>query len=211
MPESDLKRPFLVSATLLAVYAVIVAWAYYEQATSWPHEGSWAFIAYVFLCPGIMFQAFNLGFMRFKGRLLSRRMLTRLATIPLGLLLAAQLDQSASALSMQGFVEARVPLVAKVGANPASACGTDPKHYEIPAVAEYNRQAGRLHPSGKLRHDDKRFVLSYPGSSMDIDGSTIYYDSSAKTWSKYHNNDLEKAGALAKLTEGLAECGLRAP
>jgi hypothetical protein len=211
MPESNLRRPIIVSAVLLAAYAAIVAWSFYEQATSWPHEGSWASVAFIFLCPGIVFQAFNLAFMHLKGRLLARRMLTRLATIPLGLALAVVLGQSASALSMRGFVEAYAPLVAKVGANPASACGQDPKHFEIPATAVYNRGAGRMQPTGKLKHGDKRFVLAFAGGSMDIDGSTLYYDSGARTWSKFHNDDREKAASLAKLTEGLAECALRAP
>jgi hypothetical protein len=87
------------------------------------------------------------------------------------------LGQSASALSMGGFVEAYAPLVSKVGANPASACSQDPKHFEIPATADYNRQAGRMQPTGKLKHGDKRFVLAFAGGSMDIDGSTLYYDS----------------------------------
>jgi hypothetical protein len=98
-----------------------------------------------------------------------------------------------------------------VSASPASACGSDPKHFEIPAVADYNRQAGRDQPRGMLKHDDKRFVLSYSGSSIDMDGSTLYYDSDTKAWSKFHNNEQEKTGALAKLTAGLAECALRAP
>jgi len=68
MPESNLRRPIIVSAVLLAAYAAIVAWSFCEQATSWPHEGSWASVAFIFLCPGIVFQAFNLAFKRLKGR-----------------------------------------------------------------------------------------------------------------------------------------------
>jgi len=53
-------------------------------------------------------------------------------------------------------------------------------------------------------------VLSFSGSSIDIDGSTIYYDSRAGAWRKFHNDLEEESGAFKKLTEGLADCKLRA-
>ena len=44
---------------------------------------------------------------------------------------------------------------------------------------------------------------------MDIDGSTIYYDSGAREWRKFHNDDAGASGVYAGLTQGLAECVLR--
>jgi hypothetical protein len=209
-PQAGLKRRVVVSAALLAAYAAIVGWAFYGQATSWPHEGSWALVAYVFLCPGIVFQALNLLYRRLKGRALARRMLTRLVTVPVGVMLAAFLAVSGSALAMRGFEQAYGPFVAQLAADLAGACATGAKHFGIASVAAYNRQAGRERPQAKLRHDGKRFVVSLSGGSIDIDGSTIYYDSVARAWGKFHNDDAGKSGAFAKLTEGLAECVLRA-
>lgn len=210
MPESDLKRPTIVSAALLAAYAAAAAWLFHEQSTSWPHEGSWALVAYVFLCPGIVFQAFNLAYLRLKGRALARRVLTRAVTIPLGLLLAGQLVGEASTRAMSGFERAYAPFVSLIGASLADPCAAAGKYFAIPAVSAYNEQAGRR-PTTILKYDNKRFVVSFPGDSIDMDGSKIYFDSGAKVWSKFHNNEREKAAALGKLTEGLAECTLRAP
>lgn len=213
MPESDPQagaRPRTTrSAVLLALYVAITAWVFYEQSTSWPHEGSWALLAYVFLCPGILFQAFNLAYTRLASRALTRRALTRVVTIPLGLVFAALLGGGASDLAMHGFEQAYAPFVSQIGANRADPCGPGAKYFSIPAVAAFNEQTGSR-PTAYLHHDGKRFVLGFAGGSIDIDGSTIYYDSGAKRWWRYHNDNLEARAVHQKLTEGLATCKLRA-
>ena len=213
MPESDpqtsLERRVVVSAALLAAYVAIVGWVFYEESTSWPHEGTWASIAYVFLCPGILFQSFHLAYTRRTGRPLTRRALTRVVTIPLGLLLAGLLATEASALAMRGFVRAYAPFVSQIGASLADPCAPGAKYFAIPSVVAFNEQTGSR-PTAHLHHDGKRFVLGFAGGSMDIDGSTIYFDSGAKAWSRFHNDDFDARGVLGKLTEGLAYCKLRA-
>jgi hypothetical protein len=213
MPENETQSaagPRITrSVVLLAAYVAIVGWAFYEQSTSWPHEGSWALVAYVFLCPGILFQSFSLAYARRTGRPLTRRALTRVVTIPLGLLLAGLLLTEASTLAMRGFERAYAPFVSQVGASLADPCAAAGKYFEIPAVAAYNQHTGSR-PTAHLHHDGKRFVLGFAGGSIDIDGSTIYFDSGAKAWSRFHNDDLNARGVLGKLTEGLAYCKLRA-
>ncbi|HET9404945.1 MAG TPA: hypothetical protein VFO57_10225 [Burkholderiales bacterium] len=199
-----------VSVMLLVAYVTVVAWVFYEQSASWPHEGSMAYLVLFLLCPGIVFQSVSLAY-NWRTRLrLTRRALTRLVTIPLGLVIAAVLASWASTLAMSGFEQAYVPFVAKVGANPADACRSAVEFFGISSVAAYNRRAGREHPFGKLHHDGKRFVLAFHGGSADIDGSTISYDSGARTWRKFHNDNSSAREAYAGLTAGLAECPLRA-
>ena len=77
-------------------------------------------------------------------------------------------------------------------------------------VPDYNRRAERERPAAKLKYDNKRFVLAFGGGSMDIDGSTIYYDSGAQAWRKFHNDDATASTLYVRLGEGLAECALRA-
>jgi hypothetical protein len=197
------------SLILLAVYAVVVVWAFYEQATSWPHVGSWAFVAYVFLCPGILFQAVSLVYLRWKGRPITRRWLVRLGTIPAGLVIAALLGQSAEALSQSAFEQAYAPFVSRVGASfpdPCAATG----YFQIPAVVAFNESADRLQPRARLRHDGKRFVLAFSGGSIDMDGSVVYYDSGAAGWRKFHNNDAAGQKVFDDLTAGLQECVISA-
>ena len=48
------------------------------------------------------------------------------------------------------------------------------------------------------------------GGSIDMDGSTLYYDSEAREWRRYHNNNEEARAIHQKLIAGLADCKLRA-
>ena len=94
MPDTESQsanRPRINrSIVLLAVYAVLLGWLFYLQATSWPHEGSWAFLGYIFLVPGVVFQTVSLAYAKIAGRPLARRALTRVVTIPIGLVLAGR-------------------------------------------------------------------------------------------------------------------------
>ncbi len=212
MPETDPQtgaRPRITrSVVLLAVYVAVVGWLFYEQSTSWPHEGSWALIAYVLLCPGILFQSFSLAYALGTGRpLTTRYILTLVVSMLLGLVLAAQLTDKASTLAMSGFERAYAPFVTQIGANLAEPCGGAAKYFVIPAVTAYNEQTHRR-PTASLNYDSKRFVVSFPGDSIDMDGSKIYFDSGAKRWRKFHNNLEDETAAFTKLTEGLADCRL---
>lgn len=208
--NSGAPRAWLGPA-LLAGYVVAVAWVFYEQATAWPHVGSWGYIALFVLCPGIVFQSFSLVFTRRTGRPLKRRALTRLVTIPLGLVLAALLASRAETLSQRGFEQAYAPFVWQVGANLPDPCRAAGSYFQAASVADYNLRTGRGLPSAKLHHDGRRFVLAFHGGSVDIDGSTVYYDSGAGTWRKFHNNDETARAVYEKRRAGLAECLLQAP
>ena len=208
-PQGAAKPRPTVTILLLAIYAALTVWLFYLESISWPHEGSWAFFGYIFLGPGIVFQSFNLAYTVRTGRRLARRALTRVVTIPLGLLLAGQLSSGADAISMDGFERSYAPFVAQLGASLAEPCGGAAKYFTIPAVAAYNEQtSGR--PTANLSYDSKRFVLAFAGGSIDIDGSTVYYDSAAKQWRRFHNDNQSGRDALDTLTAGLATCRLRA-
>lgn len=197
------------SLVLLAIYAALAGWLFYLDATSWPHEGSWTLLAYVFLLSSILFQCVSLACAKLTGRALTRRVLARVVTIPAGVVLAAALQAGAGALSMGAFEQAYAPFVEQVGAGLADACGSGAKYFAIPAVAEFNRRTGRL-PAARLHQDGKRFVLGFAGGSIDIDGSTLYYDSGAGIWRRYHNDNQDARAAHQQLVAGLAECKLRA-
>jgi cation transport ATPase len=210
-PQSSLWPRILLSAVLLAAYAMAMAWAFHMQSMEWPHEGSMAYVVFFLLCPGIVFQSFNLAYMLRAGRRLTRRALTRLVTIPLGLVMAAFLSIWASTLAMSGFEQAYVPFVTQVGANLRDPCPAAGSYFQAPAVTAYNLQTGRHRERpARLHHDAKRFVLAFQGGSADIDGSTIYYDSGAGAWRKFHNDSSDDREAYAALTAGLAECVLKA-
>ena len=207
--QNGLQRRLVISMLLLATYVAVVVWASYDQATSWPNEGNWTSLVFFLLCPGIVFQALNLAYMRVKARPLTRRMLIRVITIPFGLVVAAVLMDAAGSFAFRHFESAYAPFAAYVGTNLADPCGSATQYFAIPSVVAYNRQTGHERVAAKLRYDRKRFVLSLSGGSIDADGSTIYFDSDTKAWRKFHNDNAEMSRAITTLTVGLAECTVR--
>jgi len=210
-PPAEAPGPrsrLIIPAGLLLAYAAVVAWAFVKQATAWPSAGSWTFLPFVLFCPGILFQAVNLVFRWRTGRALTRGALVRLATIPAGLLLASALLGWAGNRAFDGFTRAYAPFVAEIGAHLSDPCPAATRAFTLPAVAAYNRRAGHEWPRGKLSHDGKRFVLSFAAASVDIDGSTLFFDSNAKAWALFHNDDTEKAAAYDHAVEGLTLCPL---
>jgi hypothetical protein len=199
-----------LGAALLVIYVVAVAWMFHDRATDWPHVGDWGYVVFFLLCPGIVFQLFRLAYARHTGRPLARRWLPRLATIPLGLVLAALLMAWADGDALRGFERAYAPLVSGIAAALPDPCRAAAGHFRAPPIAAYNRRTGRDRPVAKLNHDDARFVLAFRGGSIDIDGSTIYYDSAAGAWRKFHNDDERARVAYEKLRAGLAECLVQA-
>ena len=207
--SDSLKLRTTFSVVLLATYTAVVAWVFFEQSTSWPHEGSWAYAVFFLLCPGILFQSVSLAHTWRTRRPLTRRALTRVITILAGLVLGAALASWASTLAMRNFEQTYAPFVSQVGENLADPCRSASRHFEIPSVAAYNVLAGRDRPQAKLKYDSKRFVLAFGGGSMDIDGSTFYYDSGVRAWTKFHNDNADAFSVYAGLIQGLEECVLR--
>lgn len=214
-PPGISQSSVIFSVALLVAYTAIVAWVAYDMATAWPHEGSISAVVLWLFCPGIVFQSVNLVY-AWRTRLrLARRAQTRAITIPVGLVLAAALAETASIIAMENFERAYAPFVAEIGANLAAPCLPGARYFESPLVADYNRDLDNRRPKARLQYDQQRdkqrFVLAFNGGSMDIDGSTFYYDSNAKAWKKFHNDNAAESAVYAKLTAGLAECFLQKP
>jgi len=206
-PQSNPKQRIIVSLALIVLYAAMTGFAFWEQSTSWPHEGSWASLVYIFLCPGIVFQTFVVAYAGLTGRVLTRRVLTRFLTVPVGLIIAGMLGEWGSNRATSDFERAYAPFVAQVGANLGDPCAGAAKYFAIPAVAAYNERTHRR-PIAQLKYDSKRFVVSFPVGSLDMDGGKIYFDSGARYWRKFHNDLENPTQVFKKLTEGLTACDL---
>jgi hypothetical protein len=209
-PEAgSLKKSTLLSAALLAAHAGVVGWAVLHEARAWPHVGSYVQFVFFLATPGILFHAVKLAFLWRVKRPPARRWLVRLFTIPAGLFLAGALVSAADGRARASFERAYAPFLAQVEAHLADACGRTAELYALPSVVAFNRGAGLERPGAKLSYDRQRFVLAFGGGSIDIDGSTIYFDSKTGSWSQFHNDDKEATAAYEKLTAGLSECILR--
>jgi len=95
-----------------------------------------------------------------------------------------------------------VPIVTQVAANLPDPHRAAERYFQAPVVKAYNLQTGGNRQPVKLHHDTKRFVLAFQGGSADIDGSTIYYDSGAGAWRKFHNDNSDARQVYTGLTAG---------
>jgi len=200
------------AAVLLLIYAGLASWTLCSLSTSWPHAGSWLYLSLLLLCPGILFQSVRMIFTKGRHQLPWKGNLIRLVTIPAGLLLAVALSNFGSERAMAGFERAYAPFAATIRANMTAPCGTYAGLFEDADIAAYNKQtrASRgTRAAATLYRDEHRFVLAFAGRSIDIDGSTFYYDSSAYAWHRFHNDDSKASAEFAGLVADLDSCILQ--
>ncbi len=194
----------VISCLLLVMSLAGAAWIIFSDL-AWPHVGSKSGIFLFLLCPAILFQLFFLTSSLVKKKLPVRRIWARLLSIIAGIVLAVLIGNYTSTLAMQRFEQASQPLVDAIEKNIPHPCTP-----QLPYTKYLPGTTGNSgwHPENrwKLWHDNKSFILTFPGGSADIDGSTIYYLSKEKSWSIFHNDAHEKGGQLQELQKGMEEC-----
>lgn len=209
----SLGRPKLFTGLCLALWGGAALWSTYVLATAWPYVGllpQWLlFVA----MPGILFRGFDLTVMHTAKRRVGgwRRLLVRVAALVLGLAAALGGWDALDAISMQRFENAFAPFVAGLHSKHPDVCPAQSGPALGPEVAAYLDDASAVRANATLHFDAKRFVLTFQGRSMDIDGSTMFYDSVARVWRKVHNDTLMRTGELTNLVEGLTNCRFRLP
>lgn len=206
--SQDLKKPRVTGAIWLALWLVVAAWACHALATAWPYVQLMPQWLLVFALPGILFRVLDLGWMQAQGRRLAgwRRWAARAATIVAGLVAAGGLWSAMDGISMSRFERALAPLVAQVHAKSAAPCPPAAQYALDPALAAYLEASGAPRAPMNLHHDRQRFVLVLMGGSMDIDGSSLFYESRMRQWRKVHNDILSQSGELQALLKDLEAC-----
>lgn len=202
------KRPFVFSAIWLGVWGAMAVWVAYALATAWPYVGLMPQWLLLIALPGMVFRVFDLVSMRALGHRVKgwRRILARAVALFVGAFATAASWVGLDAISMARFESAMVPLVARVQTHPEALCRPDASSVIGTNLATYLDAANAPRASAELHYDKQRFVLALPGRSMDIDGSTMFYDSRGHQWRKVHNDALNHTGELVALTAGLAAC-----
>ena len=188
----------MISGLLLLLYLVSVAGVYFS-GISWPQVGSMQNIVLFFLVPGFFFQSFFLFSSLYQRKLPDRRIRARLLSVFLGVIAAAQIGQAISTVSMQRFSLACQPLVSRITDNLPDPCAPLSSYISL-------LPPGSADSGWHLWHDTQSFVLTFPGRSADIDGSTIYYSSQQHDWTIFHNDSREKSKEMEKLIQGMKEC-----
>ena len=194
----------LISFLLLLIYIAGVGGVFYSNM-SWPNVGSKANIFLFLFCPGILFQSFFLAYSLIKRKFPAKRIWIRLLSIVLGLFLSAQISKISSAMAMQRFEQACQPLVEMIQENLPQPCDPEISYSDL---LPHKGENSMWYPGNRwhLWHNEKSFVLTFPGGSIDIDGSTIYYFSKQGGWTIFHNDSTEDSKQLQELLKGMEEC-----
>lgn len=210
-PSADARKslvwPLRISVAWLLAWVGLVLWAAQGLATRWPYELHPLLVVLVLATPGIVFRTADLLFMRWRRCRLAgwQRTGGRLAALPLGVFLAVMLFSAVEPMSMARFEREIASLVAQVQASTPVTCPADGRYPVDAALNAYLEQSGGLR-KGTLHQGSGRFIIELAGRSIDIDGSTLYYDSATRKWNRFHNDNRERAEAFQTLVKPLAPC-----
>ncbi len=207
---ADLKRPKLVATIWVALWSLATAYLCFALAMAWPYVNLYPQVPMVVTVPSLVFRAGDLAYMLFAGRQVRgwRRWVARLAALVAGFALMGALWTATDRISFQRFQAAFAPLVAQLHANAAAPCPPGAKAAVDAGLAAYYDSSNAPRVPANLRHDKGRFVLWLPGRSIDIDGSTVWYDSATRQWTKFHNDNEGARTAFDALVKPMAECKL---
>ncbi len=202
----QLKRQRLWSVAFLCAWIALAAWSGYLLATAWPYELLRPVFGLYIALPGAVFRLSDLAFMRVRARRMAgwRRALARVIALPIGLL-AAPLD-ALDRISMARFEKAMAPLIVQIQASARAPCAPGSFVSKSPTLLAYLEESGAPHKPAVLHHAGGRFALELLGGSADFDGSTIFFDSRAGAWKKFHNDVRDKRAAFEALVEGMETC-----
>lgn len=208
----DLKRPRIVAAIFLSLSTALALWAMWSLAMDWPYSGHFGLFGLLLALPIVLFQGFRLGYMwRWQKPVRGwRGWVARLLAVVLGFVLAP--FNFLEGRSMARFEQKMAPLVAQVGSKLPMPCPPQATYVLGDELIDYlvqsRRGSGSATLKGVLHYDRERFVFSVFGTSLDIDGSTVYFDSASSVWKKFHNDNRELAQSFEQQTATMSQCSL---
>ncbi len=210
---SALRRARRTGAVFLFAWLAAAGYLCYYLALAWPYMMSPAHIGLMLVCPGILFQAVNHFFLWQRRELLRGRLHYGVRGIAIvgGIFFASFLVAPLESLSMARFERGLAPFLGQIKSQLTAPCPPQAKYVSDATMRAYFVQVGAPIRRVALHHDAKRFVLAVQGRSIDIDGSTIYYDSNTTKWTKYHNDNRIAADVLEALHKGFEQCQFSLP
>lgn len=198
----------VVAGLWLVSWSVLTVAVCVELATAWPYVLLPVQLLLLLSVPGVLYRAAELSLMWRSGRPLTRgaRWLGRFGALLSGIAIGMGLGEAMDERSMARFEQVMAPLIARLEASPDSTCPPAAAAAPDPELAAYIDASGGIGKRAELHRAGSRFVLSFRGRSIDIDGSTIFYDSVTRRWRKVHNDELARTQESEKLTQGLSAC-----
>ena len=215
-PQADravLPRARRKGVIFLTIWLALAAYFCYHLVFAWPYMMSLAHLGLVLVCPGILFQVANHFFLWRRRQILRGPLHYALRAFAIvgGLFVAGFLVAPLEAQSMARFERGMAPFLTQIKPQLAAPCPPQAKYVADATMRTYFTQVQAPIRRVVLHHDTKRFVLAAQGRSIDIDGSTMYYDSNTAKWTKYHNDNRVAADVLEALHKGMEKCQFDLP
>lgn len=205
---AELRRPIIVAAVFWLLWTAASVWLMFLLATAWPYSGHPAQIALVLVLPGVVFRSAHLLWLWRARRKLPRwqAWTGRLLAVVIAVLIVPW--NWLEARSTAAFEAQMAPLLAEVRSQMPAPCPPSGRYVQSAELTDYlaTARAGSLLAQTRLHHAGQRFVLVVNGRSIDIDGSTLFYDSKTSVWKKFHNDRREQEEALEAIIKDWPSC-----
>ena len=200
------KTELLFYMTELVFY-VVCACLVFWKTIQWPGVGSWWVLVYFFIFPAFIDRAFHLFYFLWQKKVLEgkwKKSLVVILSIVLGVILTGQINQKASLWAMKRFQDNYQPLVEYL----QNDSHNDSSHIckDLETFISKRPLQGRESPKA-LYFKGEYFILEFLGNSIDIDASTIYFNSRTGQWHIFHNDDVKRRNQLGILIKDMRTCG----
>ena len=206
--SAGLRRSILIAALFWLMWTAASVWLMFLLATAWPYVGHPAQIGLLFVLPGCLFRSAQLLWLWRARRSLPRwpAWAGRLLAVVVGVFIApwGWLETR----SMAAFEAQMVPVLAELQRQARVPCPAPVSYRQSAELAAYlaAANAGNLLAQASWHVSGQRWVLIVGGRSIDIDGSTLFYDSETGVWKKFHNDRREEQEALAAAIKDWSVC-----
>jgi len=208
MKPLTLKTSTSIAGSLSVFYLAFCFYIAFQTVCSWPSASSWAQMLTLFLFPGALYNGIKLGLQIRLKKPMPRRWIARILSILLGVPLASAVANASNTQAIQNFEERLAPFIMRVASDTHGECYEWTQNSVLSSLQQQIVNSKYYLSSGKIWRGSGRFIVSFAGGSIDIDGSTLYFDGNQNEWVKYHNDNIDASKKFTMLTSGMQVCHL---
>ncbi|MCK5898003.1 MAG: hypothetical protein KAG10_10220 [Methylococcales bacterium] len=203
------KHALFFNAIILVICFGIGLYILYDLSYSWPHNGCTVWFILLFLAPIFLYHGISISHFLLSKKPLIRKKTISLVSLIFGILFAGGLLQLTQHNSLQRFSRIYAPMIEKIQKNLPEPC--DEAYFEMPDIKSYNSKAHRSitkydKPVGGLLYNKNQFILYFLSPSINVDRSTLFYDSTVKKWQLFQNDNLQAKGFFEQRRLAFLEC-----
>jgi hypothetical protein len=206
---NKVKKRLYVEAIFLLIYLLLTAYVFFTLSTSRPHAGMWQDFLIIILMPGIIHRSFHVLHISILKKAFKRRWLSATLSVLAGIAIAVKLINLSSDLAVQRLTIAYQPLVNALTTGGFFECENEDHELNIPSIIRptfKDRDKVENMNTSTIYFSSHYFVIEIRGWSIDIDGSTLYYNSNTSDWILFHNDIEDKRKLFQELIKDANSC-----